>query len=240
MDTIKNDKQQVLEFLNRDYLMFAPMICDLEHGDSSILSVCDYGVALMHKDGVMQVAIDDDASIVHFKDRIEAGVLTTVYGNSDPDNLVRAIPSIKKTVACHQVIYTKKAVPDFRHRAQYRLLKEQDADFVFENYSRAWSKDHIKKLLQRDLIWGAYIGDEIVGFIGRHIEGAMGLLEILPKFRRQGFGKELEYFIIDKVLDENKIPYAHIVQGNDVSMSLQGKIEGLEVATRLATWVKID
>ncbi|MCL2556220.1 MAG: GNAT family N-acetyltransferase [Firmicutes bacterium] len=238
MNTI--DKQKALEFLNKDFLSFAPMIEALEKNEAQILSIHDYGIALMHNEGIMLLGLINDKAILHYKDKINEGLLTVVYGNSDPDYLTKIIPNIARVVACHQVVYTKKLPPSIKHRAQYKLLNEKHLDFVFDNYSRAWNKDHMKKLLNRGLIWGAYLNDEIIGFVGRHSEGSMGLLEILPKFRRQGFGKELEYFIIEKVFSEGKIPYAHIVIGNDVSMDLQTKIDGLEIASKLATWIRVE
>jgi len=239
---IINDTQkaQALEFLNKDYLMYAPMIEAIEKNKSSILGVYDYGAALLHEDGIMQLGLNNDEAILQFKDKINEGILTVFYGNTDPEYLTKAIPNISRVVPCYQVVYTNKTPPDIEYKASYNLLNETHLDFVFETYSRAWNKDHMKNQLNKGLIWGAYLNGEIIGFVGRHGEGSMGLLEILPKFRRQGFGQELEYFIINKVLEENKIPYAHIVLGNDVSMNLQTKINGLETASRFTTWIRAE
>jgi len=120
------------------------------------------------------------------------------------------------------------------------LLDASHTDFVFENYSRAWSKEHTKMLLSRGLIYGAYMDGALAGFVGRHTEGSMGMLEVLPAFRRKGLGQDLERFIIDVVLNENKTPYAHIVLGNDISLKLQNKIDGIALADKLVSWFRVE
>ena len=201
-----DDIQKALDFLNKDFLSYAPMIEAIEKNDASLLSVHDYGVALHHKDDIMQLAIANDEALLHYRNKISEGLLTVVYGNSDPEYIKKAIPNIARVVPCKQVVYTKKSPPKLKMEIDYRLLDESFLDFVFDNYSRAWNRDHTKKLLTNGLLWGAYVDNEIIGFVGRHSEGSMGLLEILPKFRRQGYGRELEHFIIGKVMNENRIP----------------------------------
>ena len=75
-----------------------------------------------------------------------------------------------------------------------------------------------------------------MGFIGRHPEGSMGLLLVLPEYRRRGYGAELESFMIEKILGEGRIPYAHIIEDNFNSLSLQRKL-GCEAAEEKVYWL---
>lgn len=77
---------------------------------------------------------------------------------------------------------------------------------------------------------------EFVGFIGRHPEGSMGLLQVFPEYRRQGYGEELESFMINRFLEEGRVPYAHIIVDNEKSMNLQKKL-GYEVADKKIYWL---
>lgn len=49
-----------------------------------------------------------------------------------------------------------------------------------------------------------------VGFIGEHLEGSMGLLEILPGYRGKGYGTELESFMICHMLEKGQRPFARL------------------------------
>ena len=64
----------------------------------------------------------------------------------------------------------------------------------------------------------------------------MGLLEILPPFRRQGFGAELERFLIGRMLDQGLIPYCQFETDNLPSSLLQEKL-GLSVAEEKIVWL---
>lgn len=69
-----------------------------------------------------------------------------------------------------------------------------------------------------------------------HDDGSMGMLEILPPFRRRGYAAQLEAFLIAAALSDGRTPYCHVVDGNEASLRLQQKM-GL-ICTRLpAIWV---
>ena len=54
--------------------------------------------------------------------------------------------------------------------------------------------------------------------------------------RRQGYGEELESFMINRFLEEGRVPYAHIIVDNEKSMNLQKKL-GYEVADKKIYWL---
>ena len=64
----------------------------------------------------------------------------------------------------------------------------------------------------------------------------MGLLEILPEYRRRGFGAELERFMINKMLADGLIPYCQFRTDNTASRSLQEKL-GLCILPEKITWL---
>ena len=228
------------DYLNKNYLLNVPIIEAIERGEAVLESAFEWGVAANHKDGMLLLSLDKAEYLEYFKDKINAGVLTVFYGMKENDDISKINPLVSKTVPCYQFVYTKKQPPPVEYKADYRLLDEDFTDIVFKNYSRARDSEYIKKLLRRKWIYGAFLGKELVGFVGRHSDGSMGLLEVLPKYRRMGLGRDLEHFIIGVVLDEKKTPYAHIVLGNEVSMCLQNSVEGVEQANRLVTWFRAD
>ena len=73
-----------------------------------------------------------------------------------------------------------------------------------------------------------YIGhDEAgnpVGMAGSHLEGSMGLLEVFPACRGQGFAMELESFLINRSLARGLTPFCQVTEGNEASHRLQEKL----------------
>ena len=72
-----------------------------------------------------------------------------------------------------------------------------------------------------------YIGYKkniLVGFIGLHLEGSIGLLYILEEYKGNGYGTELEMFLVNHLLFKNKIPFGQVETENNHSIFLQKKL----------------
>ena len=94
-----------LEFLNRNYLLNIPIIEMLQRGDATLLSAEEYGVAALHKEGLLLLSLVDAAALKHFEDKINEGLLTVFYGANDDKEITHVLPQITRTVPCHQVVY---------------------------------------------------------------------------------------------------------------------------------------
>ena len=64
----------------------------------------------------------------------------------------------------------------------------------------------------------------------------MGLLEILPEYRRKGYGAELECLMINRMLENGLIPYCQFQTDNIASRALQEKL-GLRILPEKITWL---
>ena len=81
-----------------------------------------------------------------------------------------------------------------------------------------------------------YVGDEAAGFIGTHEAGSIGLLQVFPAFRRHGYARLLESYMIDQQLRAGHVPFMHIVYENEASAKLQASL-GAVKCTRPAIWI---
>jgi GNAT superfamily N-acetyltransferase len=152
---------------------------------------------------------------------------------------VRSVYPVLREVPCFQVVYeTDERLPDGEDLI-YRRADKADLAVIIENYDRE-SPENLKKLQEDGKIISAFQKSDgaFVGFIGRHPEGSMGLLLIFPEYRRHGFAYHLEGRLINEILDEGRLPYAHIVEDNDKSLALQKKL-GFSIADEKITWQKI-
>ena len=52
----------------------------------------------------------------------------------------------------------------------------------------------------------------------------MGMLEVLPQFRRRGLAEVLEAALIAQQLERGRFPYCHVRHGNAASEALQKKL----------------
>lgn len=137
---------------------------------------------------------------------------------------------------CSQWAYTLPTPPetgDF----DIRILERKDVPLAAAHYHMIDDPaDYFYACIDSEWIWGLYDGGQLAGFIGLHPEGSMGMLEILPEFRRKGYGYALEAHLIAEHLRRGWVPYCHVVDGNTASLALQKKL-GMEKAELPAIWV---
>ncbi|WP_455580906.1 GNAT family N-acetyltransferase [Dysosmobacter sp.] len=141
-------------------------------------------------------------------------------------------------MTCAQALYLKKepVVLTPRPGVSVRPLTMEDLDFVVRNYHNPGAyASHIRGRIAEGMLGGLADG-ELAGFAGVHQEGAMGLLEVLPAFRRRGLAEVLEAAVINRQLRRGRLPYCHVRVGNTASETLQKKL-GLTFDSRLLYWL---
>ena len=107
------------------------------------------------------------------------------------------------------------------------VLDESYTDFVYSTYSHPefFDKSEIERRLKEGWFIGGFTDDgDIVGFIGQHTEGSIGMLEVLPEYRHQGWAYALEAAMIQRHLDQGYVPWCQIFKSNYASLELQKKI----------------
>ena len=137
---------------------------------------------------------------------------------------------------CYQTVYASKEILEEKEvpGIEIKPLTEEQLRFVCDNYDD--DEEYIKSRIEYGML-GAFNKDgECVGFIGFHGEGSMGLLTVLPEYRRKGIGEALETKNINRRVSEGRIPYGHVVVGNEKSLGLQRK-RGMTLSENLVTWV---
>ncbi len=144
----------------------------------------------------------------------------------------------KEMLPCMQTSYNKETpvkIPE-TDRITYRRLTMEDLDFVCRTYRYGENDSrYLSDRISHGMI-GAFDGKRCVGFIGEHSEGSMGILEVIPEYRRRGIATVLEGMMINKKLKEGRIPYDHVVLGNDASLGLQKSL-GMDKAEGIVTWL---
>lgn len=123
-------------------------------------------------------------------------------------------------------------------RAPLRIVRLDRSwlDAVAAQYDGLPEED-ILRHLEDGWVYGGFDGaGDLVGFIGEHDEGTIGMLEVLPQHRRRGYARELEASSIARMLAAGRIPHGQVVLGNEPSFSLQRSL-GMTVLPGVQCWV---
>lgn len=115
-------------------------------------------------------------------------------------------------------------------------LGREHAPYVLAHYSHApGGLDFIQRAIDRGMV-GAFVGGVLAGFVGVHEEGSIGLLEVLPGYRRRGLGEALEAAAVNLAVEQGRIPFGQIIAGNTASLTLQRKL-GFSISNTRMFWL---
>lgn len=139
------------------------------------------------------------------------------------------------SMECYQFAYLKKHVVRKKElKLEIRRITKEELEIVQKNYDKL-TKEELHEIYKRgNLYMGIFCGEKI-GFIGNHLEGSIGLLEIFLKFRKHGFATDMENFMIDLSLKQGNIPYGQVITDNLASFQLQQKL-GMQLANKKIYW----
>lgn len=135
---------------------------------------------------------------------------------------------------CYQVLYTKREPLSVRHK-DIRLLTMESLPYVNEHYDMADEKQ-LKRLIEAKAMYGAYVDGQLVGFMGLHEDGSLGLLFVEEAYRRQHIGEALVCYCTNRLREQDFVPYAHILMDNKASIGLQESL-GYYMADKTIFWL---
>ena len=228
-------------FLEKDFAYHADMLDALLAEGSEIIYSEDDGVMVkMGKWGPYAISAKTEEAMEKMAKLIEEKRYMAV---ARPFKFLPKLFEIKgkpvEMMPCYQAAFKGKEpvaeydVPGF----EIKPLEQKHCSFVCENYED--DEDYIKSRIEYGMLGAFDENGNCAGFIGFHGEGSMGLLTVLPEYRRKGIGIALEAKNLNRRLSEGRIPFGHVVVGNEKSTGLQNKI-GMEFSEKIVTWVFSD
>ena len=224
-------KEKALEFLNKDYLLNVDMIECIRRDICRILYASDKAVLIVADSGWVHMLSCEDR---------ELGL--ELIKTHQPPWVVLHQMDMREAVAglgyrigdeCWQSAYTK-TTPMEETLADIRRLDRRFLKRIADNYELA-DEGEIAALLDAGVIYGAFAGGELAGFIGKHEEGSVGLLFVFPEFRRMGIAEALERNYVNRELAEGNVAYGQIFVGNTPSRQLQEKL-GMDLSDKFICW----
>lgn len=232
-DSVATNMERIVRdwYLNREPVLYAGLRLILQRGTAEILEQSGQGLFL--KDcvsGMYMLAADMETGLNWLRKHEEKGYGLLVVFQQELADMAQKRYGYSRRLDCFQAAYQSKIVPQRTKRLRIEIATEKDLQTVMKYYDLL-SEEELKEGLRQGNLFLAYYGDELVGFVGQHLEGCMGILEVLPQYRRKGFGKELEQFMIAHILEQGLIPYCQVEKDNNKSLNLQKSL-GLSLSEK--------
>ncbi len=212
-------KSEALRYLSRDPLLYADMIECLNRGRAQEVTVMVDGVYLWVPGGLSYVAADSEKTTLELAlPSIMAGRTVVAHGDI-PISAGRGAGLLEINPPCLQFVWQGPA-PDTSGPAEIRPLGPEALPIVVENYHDLEPESYIRERLGSGELFGAYLDGALAGFIGLHFEGSVGMLFVMPPYRRQGIGGQLERCLISREVSLGHTPYCHVLETNAASIAM--------------------
>lgn len=151
-------------------------------------------------------------------------------------------------ITCKIAVYTKKEKLPItglyttngktaEGMVEIRRIGPEYAEEAAAFYDGPDGADYVREHLEEFGLYGAFLDEKLVGYIGRHPEGSLGILQVMPEYRRRKIAKALETYMINLSLEIGHVPFTEVVVGNEKSVALQESL-GLCFAKGLIYWME--
>ncbi len=165
---------------------------------------------------------------------------------------VQKLLNLNNSLVCYQSVYTaREKLPItglYRGDGQptpegltIRQLTMEYVDVVQEEYNHAdyqkvEDNTYIKDRIEKGCMYGAFVGDELAGFIGIHHDDSIGMLRVFEQYRGRHIGKAMQTYMINKLLELGFMPYGQFLIGDEGSENLQKSL-GMYMSKTPVVWV---
>jgi ribosomal protein S18 acetylase RimI-like enzyme len=221
-------EQEARKYLDKNRLLHIDMLEALRQDKTQTVYAQEDGVLIHLKSAdIHMLSAASESSMRKIAGLIKDPSVILLHQNYLKDEIMNRF-SLKSAMPCHQAAWLKnEPVPAPPSGADIRLLGEADLPVVLKHYHPVDGPAYVCERLKAGML-GIFEGGELAGFIGTHSEGSIGLLEVLPAFRRRGLAILLESAMMRNQQALGCVPYAQIKQGNEASIALHKKL-GMEV-----------
>ena len=221
------------QYLARDPVYYVNMLTHLEAPTTRILYAAADGL-LLESDWLCCVSAAGDEAVQRILPLL-----------STPDLLVfepilyapvEAL-AYRRGMLCYPCRYTKEEPIPIKLPPGIAIepLGHEYDDFVASHYTHAEGNAEYLRSRIDDGMFGLFERGAVAGFIGIHGGGEMGLLEILPAYRRKGYAALLEAWMINHRLSLGRIPHGEVETWNAASLALQKRL-GMTVSEKTCAW----
>lgn len=229
------DKLRILSLLNEDRIKNITLIQSIEKSNASIIYFDNCCVLLFDKvSKTMMLSSKTMKSTIKALDS-----LTQPYDflmiQDEYSKIVQDRFNLIHSADYYQAVYISNRRID-SDKLEFQLVNEDDFDVVLKYYQTD-NYTYLKQRCDSHQLWVGKCNKTIIGFIGIHDEGSIGLLYVRAEYRRMGYGEVLLEFMTNYFLENNWVPYSQISIDNTASIMLHKKV-GYVLSETNVVWLQ--
>lgn len=228
--------EQALAYLGRDPLFYMDMLEPLRRGTAELLYAEEDGVLLCESGGIHMMSAAGPAAAERCFALLSRCAMLVGHELWYKAEAVRRF-GLHEEQICYQAAWLAPEPPAAApFGGELRLLGEEMAQWVYDHYSHPFGGvAYMQGALRRGML-GAFVDGACAGFAGFHEEGSIGMLEVLPAYRRRGVGEALLRGAVRLALERGQYAFGQVFTDNQASMALQRKV-GMSVSQERLFWL---
>ena len=216
--------EKALLFAEKDPILYCCIPDGIKSGAYSIVCASQHGVlAKVSGSELYIVASDSPEETDNLISDINAVSHILCLDKHSLELLQRKF-SFKRCTECLLYVFTGKEPIDYNFPYEIKNLDMSHASAVCSNYKLTDESETISQLKSGKMIGAFDTSGDLMGFIGLHSEQSVGMLVVMPRFRRLGVAYAIEAEITNRLIKAGRTPYCHVILGNTASMHLQEKL----------------
>lgn len=225
---------------SEDIALYADILEAFRRGAAEVVYDSDTALLLKHRTYNLYMLAAEEKEARPLFDRIEAAASNSLargYVVARGEGVAAYAKKLgyESTTALTQVLYEKTEAPGIEKTLVIRMPDDRDFEKVTATYDIV-ADEELWRDFKSGEFFGGYKDGRMVGYIGLHAEGSMGMLHVFEEYRGNGYAKELYSFLIDWQLKRGRIPYGQVFQDNEASIALQ-KSFGLTFSKEPVYWL---
>lgn len=226
--------EQDLSFLHKEPLLRVQGIFSCKRRTADIQARHPEGLLMYETRGeIYMLFAESKAAVRELVEQLpETDILLSDYPPMD-DTLMKQRGFTFKA-PCINVVYQKKTPIPVQTEIRLGPLAEGQVSLIAPHY-HSYDPETLALFIREGQLLGGYLGETLVGFIGWHDEGAMGMLHVFEEHRRKGYAAAMEALQANLMLSRGELPHGQVYVGNEASLALQKKL-GFTLADQTVCW----
>lgn len=224
-----------IQYLEQDVVLNIGMIEPINRETAELIYAEKDGVLLLEKkSGAYMMSVDEPG----LAEKLVAGIRDAKLFAAHQQFCLPIIESsfgLSPQFRCRPAAYFNKTLLPTDVSIKIDILNSRHVQEVLEHYHTMDDADYIRSLIDIGQIYGTFVDGRLAGFIGIHLEGSIGMLEVMPEFRRRGIGHALESYIVNMMLEKGWTPFCEVFENNLTSINLQKKL-GFAISDQCLYW----
>ena len=222
--------------MSQNPLLHMDMIVPIRRGTAEILYAAEDGVCLREtKSGAYMVSVASDTTGIRLLEGLPQNELYTFHQPYMREAFQAKACDAELTENFQAVYFSKEPLP-IADEVNIKPLHMGQFELVMEQYDVDMGPNYLRGRIAEGALFGGYVDGDIVGFIGTHAEGSIGMLKVFDQYCNRGYGTTLNSFMVNHQLAQGIVPFEQIKVGNQASLAVARKM-GFSISTERVYWV---